>query len=361
MRRPHIDWLRGVAVFIMIGWHAVDSWAILDGRDSAAFGAVKFMAGWAAPLFLFLAGVAVPLAATARMARGLSRAEASWTLQKRGWQVFAIAHLFRAQSFLLNITASWTDLLKPDILNVLGIGLVLAAVGWQQATTRRRERWWLGAPAIVAVGITPFAASWAWPALLHPRIEAYIRPVGDNGVFSLFPPLGYVLAGALLGARLANSRDDVRFHRRLAQVATVSMAAGVAGLLLARGPVADWTAPVTLALTRVGTMSLMLAGAYWWMRRRPSRPDSAAMVFGKTSLFVYWVHIEIVYGVISYPLHHALSLGWSLAGYVGLTWLMLLAARWWLQRPDGRPVVPTHMVVAGALVSPPTSRRAPGP
>ena len=29
---------------------------------------------------------------------------------------------------------------------------------------------------------------------------------------------------------------------------------------------------------------------------------------GRTSLFIYWIHVEMVYGLLSLPLHHALTL-----------------------------------------------------
>ena len=32
------------------------------------------------------------------------------------------------------------------------------------------------------------------------------------------------------------------------------------------------------------------------------------MQLGRTSLFIYWIHVELVYGLISLPLHRALSL-----------------------------------------------------
>ena len=85
-RRPYIDWLRGLAVVVMMEWHSIDSWSVTAGRDSEAFGWSAWIGGWAAPSFLYLAGVAVSLAGIARMRRGLDRHAASWTLQKRGWR-----------------------------------------------------------------------------------------------------------------------------------------------------------------------------------------------------------------------------------------------------------------------------------
>ena len=38
---------------------------------------------------------------------------------------------------------------------------------------------------------------------------------------------------------------------------------------------------------------------------------SPLQAFGRSSLFVYWIHVEMVYGLISLPLHGALSLSWA--------------------------------------------------
>ena len=55
-------------------------------------------------------------------------------------------------------------------------------------------------------------------------------------------------------------------------------------------------------------MALPPWGAYVWEQR----PGGAAkwsplQQLGRTSLFIYWIHVEMVYGLISLPLHKALS------------------------------------------------------
>jgi hypothetical protein len=46
-------------------------------------------------------------------------------------------------------------------------------------------------------------------------------------------------------------------------------------------------------------------------------------VLGRSSFFVYWVHVEMVYGVISKPLRRSLSFGAVLAAYAIFTGLLL--------------------------------------
>jgi uncharacterized membrane protein len=345
-RRAYLDWLRGLAVLCMILWHVVDSWHVPGNRDTSTFAAIVFFAGWAAPMFLFLAGVSLPMAGLSRMARGDDRRAAAGALARRGWQVFVIAHLFRLQSFLLNPNASWNSLFKPDILNVLGLGLVCGALVWGRALSTRARVWSLLVPALVIGAVlTPWAPSWWWPSLLHPRLEGYIRIVNGNAVFSLFPAVAYVLAGVFTGTLLAEStrRSEAWFHAR-------GIVVGVALLIVTIGSVAipmpvearHWLGPMMIVGLRIGAMLVLMAGAWWLLRGRTLSVSDPMIVLGRTSLFVYWVHVELSYGNFSYPLHKSLSVGWALAGYALMTAGMYAGALWWSRRAAA-PLVPAHM------------------
>ena len=48
---------------------------------------------------------------------------------------------------------------------------------------------------------------------------------------------------------------------------------------------------------------------------------------GRNSLFVYWIHVEMVYGVLATPLRRALSLEQVLLANVAMCILMILAIR----------------------------------
>ena len=55
----------------MIEAHTLDAWTRLDGRQNSVYGWAMIVGGFAAPGFLFLAGVALPLAAGSRLRRGV--------------------------------------------------------------------------------------------------------------------------------------------------------------------------------------------------------------------------------------------------------------------------------------------------
>lgn len=334
-RRAEIDWLRGLAVLFMVLWHVVDAWHVPANRDTAAFSAVVFFAGWAAPMFLFFAGVSVPLAAHARMARGCDRRAAVQTLVRRGWQVFLLAHLFRFQSFIFSPGAAWSSLLKPDILNILGLGLVLAALAWGRARSRLAEWFWLLLPTlVVAVVLTPWVRVWEWPTLLHPRIEGYLRVSGGNAVFSLFPALAYVFAGAFVGSALARAGDaDGTFYRKTAALGAGLVAVALASrwIPLSAGATV-WTSPALIVALRVGAMLVSMAVVAKGLQRVQLTAADPLLAFGRASLIVYWVHVELAYGAISHPLHKTMTLPWALSGYLLVTAAMYALAIWWIRR-----------------------------
>ena len=120
-RRTYLDVLRGVAVLIMIEAHVIDS---VDARRRPrvrrAFGESMILGGFGAPLFLFLAGVAVAMSAGSK-----ARADGR---QPRGRHApcngaasrsSRLAFVFRFQSFVLSHAPAWS-MLKVDILNIMG-------------------------------------------------------------------------------------------------------------------------------------------------------------------------------------------------------------------------------------------------
>jgi peptidoglycan/LPS O-acetylase OafA/YrhL len=223
----------------------------------------------------------------------------------------------------------------------------MAAAAWGRATTDRRRVGWLLLPAVVVCGLTPWARDWWWPSLLHPRLEGYVRVVNGNAVFSLFPAVAYVFVGTFVGSLLlkVTPQDEDRFHVRAAGAGALLLAVAIGFSLVPGSSQVDrWVEPGMLVTLRIGTMLLGLAVVRALLFRRSLAPSSPMLALGRASLIVYWVHVELAYGNVSYPLHKALSLTSSLVGYVVIVVLMYGLAVWWLRRPSGRALVPAHMV-----------------
>jgi hypothetical protein len=80
----------------------------------------------------------------------------------------------------------------------------------------------------------------------------------------------------------------------------------------------------------------------WEARPRLFGPDpfSPMRQLGITSLFIYWIHVEMAYGGLSRPIKGQLPLPWSLLAFVLFLAAMLglsliktaIAARWQARR-----------------------------
>ena len=349
-RRAYIDWLRGLAVVIMIEAHTIDAWTLDEKavRSLAQYQWLTFLAGWAAPLFLWLAGVSVTLAMASHLRKGKSQAEASWLVQKRGWEVFAMAFLFRFQSYVLSPTSPWWSMLKVDILNIMGLAMVGAAWCSAKGKTAREQSMWLLGPTAVILLIGQFTAGWSWPSELG-GFEGYIRTIGKTGNFMLFPWAGFVFLGAWIGRLLLVNRDaaaDRQFHLRLfgAGAALALGAFGGSHLPALTPHSIFWYTSTSWFLMRFGVMMMLLALAWLWMKRPTANHWSPMLVFGQTSLFVYWVHVEIVYGFPSIVLRHTLSIREAFVAYGLFTLLMLALAILWQRREKG-PLLPAALRV----------------
>jgi uncharacterized membrane protein len=331
-RRRYLDWLRGIAVLIMIEGHTLDSWTLVGDRTGEGYRWAIVVAGIGAPVFLFLAGMSLPLAARARRVRGLSAREIALAALRRGLWIFALAFLFRLQSWVISGGAFPRSLLKVDILNVMGVAMIGAAVIW---FVGRRDAWraaLFAAATIAAALLTPLVRASTSIAVLPDVIEWYLRPAGAN-TFTLLPWAGFLTAGAAVGVWLA--RTDADGERR------VNVALAAVGLPMAAGAyyasflpalfegTSFWTSSPAFFFLRLGVLIASIPAAY--LLTRVWR-GAALEEFGRASLFVYWIHVEMVYGVLSLPIHRRLPFGWALIAFVaftiGLFWLVRLKDRW---------------------------------
>jgi uncharacterized membrane protein len=335
-RLPYIDWLRGVAILIMIGAHTFDAWTLPAERVRPWYGRIVIIAGMAAPLFLFLAGVGLALSAAGRLRKGQTDREASSMVQRRGWQVFGYAFLFRLQSFVLGAFASPSNLLKVDILNVMGPAIALAGALWGMARSRLGKAIWLSATAIVIALATPLLRGSPILDALPDPLEWYFQPSKGRGTFTMLPWSAFVFAGAVLGTAIDGSTERLRplwFQAAVAASGAALFAGGVwSALQPALFPGAYfWTTSPAYVAVRVGLMLAVVALAWLWTSRpwRARDRSSPLEIFGTGSLFVYWVHVELVYGFASRTLRRQLTLEQGVVAWLAMSAAMYLLLLGW--------------------------------
>jgi uncharacterized membrane protein len=319
-RRPFIDWARGLAVLLMIEAHTLDAWTRASSRTSRAFAYGGILGGFAAPAFLWLAGLGVALSAGRLARRGENTAVIVETLVRRGLEIFILAFLFRLQAFVVSPGSYPVTLFRVDILNVMGPSMVLAALVWGAAGESAARRVFVFAALASAWAmVTPIVRLAALPDWLPLWMQWYIQPAGDYTTFTLFPWAGFVLAGAGCGVLLEAARDWRVERRTLVWFAGMGLIAVALGFVTAARPsiYAEsffWTSSPAFFSIRVGILMIalvILAGAERLLERVHIEGRLLSR-FGRASLFVYWIHVELVYGYATWGLHRRLPL-WGTA------------------------------------------------
>jgi uncharacterized membrane protein len=356
-RLAYIDWMRGLAILIMIEAHVLDAWTRPEDRQSLAYGISAVLAGFAAPMFLFLAGVSVALAASAGERKTGSMPHGAARVRRRGWEILGLAYLFRLQAYILNPKAMPGGVLKVDILNIMGPSIVAAAALWQWARAYRRRLLILGGAALAVSLVTPLVRSTPLIDPLPPVLQWYVRPTPGWNNFTFFPWSGFVFAGALVGVivdRMRGPAAERALHAWMAPGGLVFAAACYAGSYLPSiyAESRFWTSSPMFFLLRVGIVTSTLSSAYFWERRPRllggrSKRASPMVLFGNASLFVYWVHVELVYGVFSEPFHRRLPFPTAVLALVAFSLFMFglavlknaAVARWKRWRAAG-PAAP---------------------
>jgi uncharacterized membrane protein len=313
-------------VLLMIEVHLVDSWTAPADRDSPLFGYALIVGGMGTALFLMLAGVAVALSAGSKLRRLGMPAAASNAVARRGLEIYALAFLFRVQAWILGWSSNPRDLLKVDILNVMGPSIIAAALIWRVAKTMNGRAAVFAiatlATAFVSPSIRP-ADLMGWPE----PIRAYITPVAGLSNFVFFPWIGLVFAGAFVGVLIDEARSSERekiLNIWIAVAGVILVVISYASSFLPAERERFWSTSPSYFFIRLGLMMLGISIAYKWCRspRRAAR-WSPIVQLGRTSLFIYWIHVEMVYGLISLPLHHNLRIELVAAAYVLFAIFML--------------------------------------
>jgi uncharacterized membrane protein len=327
VRHAYLDWVRGLAVLIMIEAHVLDSWTRAVDRTRPAFGYAMIVGGFGAPLFLFLAGVAVVLSAESKFRRTGDFSASWWAAQMRGWQVFALAFLFRLQSYILSGAYSAVSILKVDILNVMGPAIATTAIAGRMTRNKAARGVLFGAAACAISLLTPTVRTTMPLAWLPDPLEWYFRPTPGRTNFTLFPWAGFVFAGAAVGVAVDGLRTRERARRLQVMLAVagalIVWSAHQASFLPSLYTRSEyWTSSPSYFFLRVGLLTLLLPLSYLW-HHKPVRYKLSAWSpleeFGRASLFVYWVHVEMVYGFFSRPIRRELTLRGALIAYVLFT------------------------------------------
>ncbi|MEZ5353688.1 MAG: heparan-alpha-glucosaminide N-acetyltransferase domain-containing protein [Bryobacteraceae bacterium] len=351
-RLAYLDWLRGAAAVIMLQGHVFHSFTDKPGRQSSVYVLSQFIGGLPPALFLFLTGVTLAFLMDSAQRKEIAPMRRFWISLRRAGYLFALAFAFRFQLWLFGQPSSpWTDLLKVDILNAMGLAIAMLSV-MSVFTTRDRVRLCAALGAAIAV-VSPWVSSLDWSLVPRP-LAVYFVP--DYNFFGFFPWAAFLAFGVSTGSLLRTiSKDSIE---RLMQwsaiggLTLIALARYFADLPYSIYTKSDfWLDSPALVFIKTGIILVMLSFAYVWTRYAVgSHKWSWVAQFGTTSLLVYWVHIELVYGRWFWAWKENLSVNQAMLAAFAIIPLML-----------GLSVVRTHWSRIAVWFGPPPTPLEPAP
>ena len=348
--------MRGLACVLMFQTHCYDAWLGGDARNTPFLRGSQRLGTLPAPLFLFLAGVSFALVTSKLIRKNSSPLEITRATARRGAEILIFGLLFRVQEYAIAWGwAPWTDLFRVDILNVIGVSMILMALvcGAVLQLMRRGSPATAGqaptatlvvaalAVAILIASLTPPLYTTWRPTWLPWQVESYIDGCHNLGapqpwLFCIFPWTGFAFAGLAAGFILFSDWARARTASLLGWFAAAGATAIATAWLLDHSPIQlypvydYWHTSPNFFMMRVGLLLMIAFLAFAWSRWIVESLGSWAVRFspliqlGQTSLLVYWVHIEFVYGRFSLLPKRAVGIATASRGLAEICLCMLL-------------------------------------
>src|SRR5256885_1826443 len=188
------DWLRGIAVLVMIQTHSLVLWRP-ELRSGPLWTRLQWVDGLVAPAFIFSAGFSLALVQVRGAATGMRATRVRKTLRRLG-EVLFVATLLNWMWFPIFREPRW--IFRIDILHCIGLSLLVALPIFALLSPRPRLLSWVAlALAAVVFGVSPFAEHVRGPF-------AALANGSTESTFPLLPWAGYVYLGASAGAVAAH-------------------------------------------------------------------------------------------------------------------------------------------------------------
>ena len=352
-RLDFIDWARGIGAAIMLQGHAFHSFTEPALREQPAYVYSQFVGGMPPAIFLFLTGITLAFLMDSLERKGRPVGERIVASLKRARYLFFIAVAFRLQMWLFGLPKPIDDLFKVDVLNCMGVAVAVFSL-LSVLTTQARIRWSLGLGLLIAA-LSPLVTqspvqSW------HPWLRWYIVP--DVNYFGFFPWAAYLAFGLAIGSafRVVPHHHYSRLMQwfTLLGIALVLVSQYFSNLPFSLYDKAEfWIDSPALVLIKSGLILILLAFAYVWTYYIASPGWSWIRQLGTSSLLVYWVHVELVYGRWFWYWKDSLTVGQAALAAVLITLMMVglayVKSNWARLRPAWVP-----------LTAPPNPRAAQG-
>ena len=303
-----IDLLRAFAVLQMVQGHTVDVLLSNDYRnfDSTVFSIWFFMRGMTAPIFLFTSGTVF----TYLLRLSHDSFFKNPRVKKGVYRFFllvGLGYLIRFPSFNIidfsEVTPiQWSIFFAVDVLQLIGFGiLIILMLAFISEKIGNKDNIVFLLGAVFFFGIWPLVAQIPWSNYFPLPLAAYLYQ--DHGsLFPLFPWVGFLLTGAILGSYLAQNPaifKTTQFSFKLARIGAILIFLFVILKLVETNTqneaIKYWTDSYGLISLRVGFVLILNSLVSFISLKLNSIPKLLVLI-GRNTLLIYVVHLIILYG-----------------------------------------------------------------
>jgi uncharacterized membrane protein len=360
-----IDLLRFVAGFFMIQGHVFDALLSPEVKSGSWYYVHDFFHGFIAPMFLFASGVAFGVATIRSWDQHIVWGE---RVRRRVWKflaLMAIGYALHLPYFSLRKTIhaatsmETTAMVQVDALQCIGVTLLI--LQGSVFLLRKKELFvrFIALGGVVVIFASPIVWSLHFGDKVPLWMAAYLN--AENGSwFPLFPWSAYILCGVLFGYCFLNARSYRDQVAAVLKYVAVGAGSAVLALFVLRLPFDFypphdyWKSDPSIILVRLSVVCIV-AAAIFLAERYIQASSRIPSIMGRESLFVYIVHLLIVYGSVMGPgLNYYIGPTLSLVQTLFVTVLvfvvvMFLAVLWYGLNSNHRTVA-DRLKLAGAAI-----------
>lgn len=317
-RYRFLDLYRGLIVLMMLEGHVLRAVLVPAGQRTEWFSIHEILHGITGPGFLFGAGFAFAIATQRRWEQLLSFSPAFFRRVGRALWLVCIGYLLHLPYFSLDKTLrnpspqEWDAFYAFDALQCIGVALITLRL--LLALLRSEPLFLQSVLALLLVIV--YATPLAWDPDLTAGLPRFLSQAfnGLNGsFFPIFPNMGFLLAGTLVAWLFLRKAADGKEEGYVKNVGVLGIMLILGGVILDRIPVSlypvydFWYTSPNFFWIRLGVLFLMLSGL-WYVENAVVHRDRRDVwmpkwlnVLGVESLFIYIIHLIVLYGWVVNP------------------------------------------------------------
>lgn len=347
-RLAALDWIRFLAVTLMVQGHTFTEVLVTSVKDEAWYPWHGYVHGFTAPIFYFSSGLAFGVTTLRTWEQHLGFTRALRKRLERYAILLLIGYAMQAGAFSLRVllTAPHAEravMLAVNTLQNIGVTLLIAELLAIACRTVPRFRFALFVLCALLVGFAPLA--WRWDGHGAPLFVAAYVTDRTGSIFPLLPWSGFTISGILIAMSLVESDGRTiraAAGRHLAMVGGSLMVVGEAARRIGWNPFGEhnyWKTNPFFFVFRLGVVVLVFALLRLVEER--AKPDMKRPVLrtvqtiAQETLVIYVGHLLFLYGTpwtgpgLAGRAHEALSLGASIVSFLCVLVPMLVFAYVW--------------------------------